>query len=233
MPMTRNGKIARLPRNVREELNRRLRDGEQSKQLVVWLNSLSEGRSMLEREFDGRPINEQNLSEWKQRGYQEWLAHEEVLEQVRNLATNAGELSVAGGALGDHLAIVLAARYAAVLARWDGTSNQTVAQNVRALRALCSDIVELRRGDHSSARLKIEQERLELDRSKDEARMQKRFEEWAKQPHIKDRICGKLSPEERERRLRQIFGRDTDRPQPKAGLSDEALAVIEKEAKLL
>src|SRR6266849_4015046 len=140
--MSRNGKIAHLPRSVREELNRRLREGEQGKRLVTWLNSLSETQPMLDREFSGRPINEQNLCEWKQGGYQEWLAHQEALEQVRNLATDAGQLTVAAEALGDHLAIVLAARYAAVLARWDGTPDRTILQNARALRALCADIVE-------------------------------------------------------------------------------------------
>jgi hypothetical protein len=37
--MTRNGKIVRLPRSIREELNRRLDNGEQGKALVEWLNS--------------------------------------------------------------------------------------------------------------------------------------------------------------------------------------------------
>jgi hypothetical protein len=231
--MSRNGKIAHLPRSVREELNRRLRDGEQGKQLVAWLNSRPETQPILDKEFGGRPINEQNLCEWKQGGYQEWLAHQEALERVRNLATDAGELTLAGGALGDHLAIVLAARYAAVLARWDGTPDRTVLQNVRALRALCADIVELRRGDHSATRLKIEEERLDLERSKDGVRMQERFKQWVEQPEIKERICGKLSPEERQKRLRQIFEGGTDGSQPKGGLSEEALAVIEKEAKLL
>ena len=32
--MTRNGKIARLPRLIRDELNRRLRDGELGKDVV-------------------------------------------------------------------------------------------------------------------------------------------------------------------------------------------------------
>lgn len=231
--MTRNGKIARLPRNLRAELNRRLREGEQGKQMVSWLNSHQEVQSILAKEFSRRPISEQNLSEWKQGGYQEWLAHQEALERVRNLAMDAGELTGAGGALGDHLAIVLAARYASVLSKWDGTPDRAVLQNVRALRALCADIVELRRGDHSAVRLKIEEERLELERSKDEARMQERFEQWVKQPQIKERVCGKLSPEERQRRLRQVFERGTAGPEAKAGLSEEALAIIEKEAKLL
>jgi hypothetical protein len=37
MNLTRNGKIARLPLAVRQELNRRLDEGEQGKKLVAWL----------------------------------------------------------------------------------------------------------------------------------------------------------------------------------------------------
>jgi hypothetical protein len=232
--MTRNGKIARLSRNVREELNRRLRDGEQGKRLVTWLNSQPEIQSMLAREFGGRSISQQNLSEWKQGGYCEWLAHQDALERARNMAADAGELTVAAGALADHLAIVLTARYAAALTQWDASPNGTLAQNIRTLRALCQDIVELRRGDHSAARLKVEQERLELERSKDEEDIQERIEKWLQRPDVEKRIFGRtLSPEEREKRFRGIFGRASKTAAPKRGLSPEGLRMIEKAAKVL
>ena len=38
--MSRNGKVARLPRAIREQLNRHLDDGEPQNKLVEWLNSL-------------------------------------------------------------------------------------------------------------------------------------------------------------------------------------------------
>jgi hypothetical protein len=34
-----------------------------------WLNSLPEVQARLATEFDGRAVNEQNLSAWKQGGY--------------------------------------------------------------------------------------------------------------------------------------------------------------------
>ncbi len=61
----RNGKIARLPLAVREELNLRLRDGEEGVDLVVWLNSLPEVRQVLAAKFKGQPIAENNLANWK------------------------------------------------------------------------------------------------------------------------------------------------------------------------
>ena len=54
--MTRTGKIARLPREIREKLNHRLRDGENGKKLVRWLNSAALAQIVLKKEFGGRPI---------------------------------------------------------------------------------------------------------------------------------------------------------------------------------
>ena len=46
-PRTRGGKIARLPRAVRDQLNLRLLDNEPAPSLVAWLNSLPEVQSRL------------------------------------------------------------------------------------------------------------------------------------------------------------------------------------------
>ena len=75
--MTRNGKIARLPHTIREELNSRLHDGQQGKALVKWLNEIQEVKEILELDFGGRPVSESNLSEWKSGGFVDWLRNEE------------------------------------------------------------------------------------------------------------------------------------------------------------
>lgn len=71
--MSRNGKIARLPEPLREELNSRLYQGEPAVRLMDWLNSLPEVQAALGVYFYGRPLNQQNLTEWKKGGYQDWL----------------------------------------------------------------------------------------------------------------------------------------------------------------
>ena len=93
--MTRTGKIARLPVEIRHQLNRRLQDGKPGKQLVVWLNSLPEVRAVLKEEFGARPITEQNLSEWKLGGYADWERHEGSCALVSRLTDEAGDLKVA------------------------------------------------------------------------------------------------------------------------------------------
>jgi hypothetical protein len=73
-PPTRaiTSKIARLPHAIREELNRRLRDGGAADPILEWLNSLPEVRTILANSFDGRPVNPTNLSAWRKGGHHEW-----------------------------------------------------------------------------------------------------------------------------------------------------------------
>lgn len=71
--MKRNGKIAHLPENIRVELNIRMRDGQSGLQLVEWLNGLPEVQIVMSKHFGGRPLTQQNISEWRQGGYKEWL----------------------------------------------------------------------------------------------------------------------------------------------------------------
>jgi hypothetical protein len=76
------------------------------------------------------------------------------------------------------------------------------------------DLVELRRGDHSSARLRIEQTRLEFERRKVEAFDDSQVARWAKDPRVLALVNedSGLSDEERRRRIAQIYGRDPDAP---------------------
>src|ERR1700674_3902303 len=97
--MTRNGKIARLPYSVRNILNRRLHNGEQGVKLMKWLNGRPKVQEVLAEEFGGRPISEQNLSEWKQGGFEDWLRHQEAREWVQKLADESADLKKIAGDL--------------------------------------------------------------------------------------------------------------------------------------
>jgi hypothetical protein len=218
--MVRNGKIARLPREIRDELNRRLQNGDQGGPVLAWLNALPAVAAVLAREFAGHPVSKQNLCEWRAGGFAEWQARQETLDQARELAADAGEITAAtDGRLTDHLATVLAVRYAAALQGWNGEVTDEFRKKLRALRGLCQDIVELRRGDHSGARLQMERERLERDREKTEEEVVVHFQRWLKNPAVRDAVCQDyVSPEERERRLREIFGLAPKLPEPAAAV---------------
>ena len=81
--MIRNGKIARLPHPIREQINHRLHNAHPHAQILAWLNALPEVRSVLDDHFDGQPVSEMNLSRWRNGGFQEWLARRGNLDTAR------------------------------------------------------------------------------------------------------------------------------------------------------
>jgi hypothetical protein len=164
--MTRKGKIARLPHPVREQINFRLQNGEEGKQIAAWLNTLPEVTALLAGEFDGQPVNETNLSNWKLGGYRDWEAQQEALAAVRRFGADAAEFSQAtAGPLADHLALCLTARLAVALQRPPDNGDDPSAQ-MQHLRPLCADLAALRKGDHDAEWLRIERARLDLYRKK-------------------------------------------------------------------
>jgi len=96
---TRTGKIARLPKAIRDRLNQQMQDGVPGKDLVRWLNGHFEVRDVLLEHFNARDITEQNLSEWKQGGFQDWLKHQECRDWARRLGDEAEDLKADAGLL--------------------------------------------------------------------------------------------------------------------------------------
>ena len=206
--MTRTGKIARLPREIRDQLNQRLNDGQPGQRLLAWLNSLPEVQRVLAADFDGRPLSEQNLSQWKAGGYEDWLTRRETLDQSRELTADYRELAATtGGNLTEHLTTVLTARYAAALAESDRQTTGTFQDKLRTLHSLCQDIVKLRRSDHSATRLNFEVKRQKDEEEKTDMEILARFKEWASVEEVRDWICKDwVSLEERERELMEFYG---------------------------
>jgi hypothetical protein len=66
----RNGKIARLPKETRDTINRMLDDGLPYHVIIDELGEAGEG------------LNTQNLTNWKQGGYQEWVKNRELSERT-------------------------------------------------------------------------------------------------------------------------------------------------------
>jgi hypothetical protein len=190
--MARNGKIARLPHAVREELNRRLRDGERGGRLIEWLNSLPEVQAVLAAQFKGEPIHEDNLSRHRHGAYQDWLDEQVALADVRLASRDAGKSGgAAPGAMSDRFATWLAGRVAVAAIRLERNKKGPDAE-WKLLREFCHDLMVLRRGDQEARRLELEEERLKLARG---------------------RGVGKsaLSDEECERRIMEILGLSDDR----------------------
>ena len=68
--MTRQGKIARLPAEVRDHVSQLLHDGKPYRSIVAWL---------IEQGHPGFTCS--NVSRWKLGGYQDWLKAQERLDE--------------------------------------------------------------------------------------------------------------------------------------------------------
>ena len=156
--MTRKGKIARLPRAVRDELNRRLDDGEQGIRLVEWLNGLAEVQAVLKADFDGRPINEQNLSDWKDGGLKDWRRSQQAFELASGIMEDAqdrGELTKGcrlSDRVGEMAALSLARMIGATMDQDNGAEQQMAALKV------IREVVRLRQSDRAHERALREQD---------------------------------------------------------------------------
>lgn len=164
--MTRNGKLARLPLEIRDELNRRLDDGEQGVALVAWLNQLPAVNEILNKQFEGRPINEVNLTDWKAGGYADWQARQTAESIVERWGAENPMSDEVAEALTERLTVHYAAALEDAIAETDDKPRNRVERLGKSLR----DVVRLRRfeltNDVERERVKMGRERLVLQRAK-------------------------------------------------------------------
>ena len=202
------GKIARLPRELREQVNRRLQDDEPAHSLIAWLNSLPEVQSLLAAEFEGRPLRKQNISEWKQNGYRHWQMRQAASEFTQILAADPpdpGDSS--SGALTEKLAQWATLRFAALAHNFASFTDDPETE-LRLLRDFCADILMLRRGDLSAGRLALEQARLAAEQAKSDQEQEKHFWEWTKRPDIQARLYPHRDPDQIRREVVAMVDRE-------------------------
>ena len=150
--------------------------GEKARGLVDWLNSLPAVRTVVKAQFEGRDIREQNVSEWRKGGYRDWLAQRVALEQGRELCEEVAELGRKCKApVTDRLAAYLSAHYAVAMKRAvRPAAGGSV--DLKTLRALCGDVVALRRADQDAQWLRLERKRLKLEQEHSIAKWKKKMQ---------------------------------------------------------
>src|SRR2546421_11844157 len=67
----RRGKVARLPKSVRDQINVMIQDGVTYLEIIERLGP------------DASALNEQNLSSWKSGGYLDWLRELQLVEALK------------------------------------------------------------------------------------------------------------------------------------------------------
>ena len=182
----------RLPSPIRDQLNQRLQDNEPAKTILEWLNNLPEVKTLLAAEFDGRPVNEVNLSDWRKGAYREWLARQEAAGLLQTLHDASSDKDLTEGfnqKLAQWTSIHLGATAQALIAQEEDSERKW-----SRLRQLCIDITRLRRSDFIAGRLDIDRQRLELERKKCEGDFEDLFWKWTQRPDIR----AKLWPKKKE-----------------------------------
>jgi len=195
---TRNGKIARLSREIRDELNRRLERSQPGPNILGWLNGLPEVRELLQEQFEGEPVSKQNLSQWRQGGFQEWLARQELWQaavDANDFATD-WEDDGDGPTLPDQVATVLAARFAGLVLHWNGQCTPEFEARSRALSRLCRSVVALQRESRRAQRERLETERLREEQAERE------------QEKLKNRLIGPIMDMIKVEPMSKMFGGD-------------------------
>lgn len=207
MPRARRGKIAKLPAEIRAEVNRRLHDGQTGTKLLEWLNADARVKTVLDAQFAGAAINDQNLTEWRQGGFMDWLEERERLDALKELSLFAGGAVKSGGNLADGAAAVAAGRLITAI---DGADDEQLVK-------IAGAIAILRGGDIESRRLQLVEQKVKQGDRKlafDEKRWQMRTVELLIE-HLKDsealRIATQpgLDNDERTELLgKRLFGED-------------------------
>jgi hypothetical protein len=161
----RRGKIARLPRSIRDQLNVRLDDGQDADQILPWLNDLPEVREVLAKHFNGANISPQNLSGWRQGGFQEWLLHRQYLDSAIHMTEHVERLDNEFSTnpygtyrtLADYMITQISIRMAGALVRW---KNDGANVEMNMLLKLGQFVIKLQKAAHLAERQALELPRL-------------------------------------------------------------------------
>ena len=143
-------------------MNLRLYNGQEGKLVVDWLNGSPLVQQVLAEGFGGKPISEQNLSEWRQGGYVEWEARKGLLTEAKDMVDYGEAMEdCATDEFVEKLTLVVSARYASLVMRWDGEPTEEVKERLAVLGKLSKDVLALQRGSHRAVRLAMAEERHE------------------------------------------------------------------------
>ena len=203
----RTGKIGRLPVAIRNEVNRRLHANEPGPVLLRWLNKQPAVLQVLDEYFHEQPVSAQNLSEWRQGGFQDWLKRQEQSERIKDLAGFALSLGeAAGGNISDGTAAILGGK---IMLKMEALADEDIGDAVK-------QVALLRMGDHEAQKMGIRKKVLEqrdamidLNKKKFQRTTCELFLKWAEDDRAKKVIDGRGSNAEKIEQLGQVmFGED-------------------------
>lgn len=202
MSRTRQGKIARLPHHLRDEVNHRLHNGETGGTILAWLNVHPDAVRVWDNHFEGAPATAQNLSEWRLGGYRDWQMNRQKVEDLKTLSSHAAELAKAGTGVESGTTAILAGH---IMDSWEtllfsgggsegeggedgegGGNGPDLALNFSRLAQAATRLKKVSLDEQKleleKRKLKQKDKQLELEREKFETLAVSKFMEWVKRP---------------------------------------------------
>lgn len=166
------GKLGSLPADIREATNRRLHDGETASQILPWLNTDSRVLTILADRWEGQAITPQNLSEWRNGGYQDWLRQQEKTNHLKTLtkwaATTVDEIAV--GDLTGATQRIMAGNLLAVVETMDETEALVL---MDSLAALTKSVGHTEKTNLDREKIQLTREQVELRRQENDLNREK------------------------------------------------------------
>lgn len=182
--MSYKGKIGSFPADIRDEINRRLLDGESATQILPWLNQEPRVLEILDERWAEQPVSPQNLSEWRQGGYQDFLRRRERSSHLKTLTEWAVKLSedVPVERLTGAAQRIMAGH---ILEMIEGLESTEAIALMEALGDVTAATERSRKNDIAAEKLEIARERLRqsdeqraLEREKFETQSVEKFLQW-------------------------------------------------------
>lgn len=192
--MARQGKFARLPHALREQVNLRLHDGKSSGEILAWLNQHPEAIRVWDAHFEGAPATPQNLSEWRLGGYKEWEGRRQETENLKTLSQFASELACAGGSLADGAAAIASGQILVALENAGnimitGGSDDAEKDPLEGLAKIAGAVASLQKATTARGKLDLDRKRVDqkdrqlaLDQAKFERQTIEKFMQFAQRP---------------------------------------------------
>jgi hypothetical protein len=171
VPRARTGKVARLPIDLRENINYQLRDNVPGPQICDLVNS--------SRKLSGAAaITPQNLSEWRTGGYQEWLEDQKEAERLKRLSEYAYRLAEAAG--GDMAAGSAAIAGGKILELLERSSDEDLEGLINSLSSLRYAELATHRLDLDRKKLDTKNRELSLAENRFQLLTAEQFVKWAR-----------------------------------------------------
>ena len=188
---TRTGKIASLPYAIREELNNRLRNGQRGPDILPFLHL-----------YDPT-INPQNLTNWRQGGYLDWLKDQTYLDKIRQRSeATRRELEAGGLDVLDKAIYDLACNLA--------EADIEPAKAAAAIATLKTAVTSAERVKIASRRADLADQALQIERQKFQIHACEKFLEWYRDQRAQQIAESNLPRAQQIAELRKTFFADVD-----------------------